>query len=154
MSFLGKYAETLYALMRIVAGFLFLCHGGQKLFGWFGAEKAGEPLMMVAGVIELVGGLLIMIGLFAGIAAFIASGEMAAAYFMAHAPRGFWPIENHGELPALYCFVFLYIAARGSGALSLDRMRRRGTVPVEARGGPDADPAGRHETGVWLPTGC
>ena len=99
MSFLGKYAETLYALMRIVAGFLFLCHGGQKLFGWFGAEKAGEPLMMVAGVIELVGGLLIMIGLFAGIAAFIASGEMAAAYFMAHAPRGFWPIENHGELP-------------------------------------------------------
>ncbi len=126
MSFLGKYAETLYALMRIVAGFLFLCHGGQKLFGWFGAEKAGEPLMMVAGVIELVGGLLIMIGLFAGIAAFIASGEMAAAYFMAHAPRGFWPIENHGELPALYSFVFLYIAARGSGALSLDRMRRRG----------------------------
>lgn len=125
MPFLGRYAETLYAIMRIVAGFLFLCHGGQKLFGWFGADRAADPMMVVAGVIELVGGLLIMLGLFAGIAAFIASGEMAVAYFRAHAPRGFWPIENHGELAALYCFVFLYIAARGSGALSLDRLRRR-----------------------------
>lgn len=126
MPFLARYSETLYALLRIVAGFLFLCHGGQKLFGWFGAEKAAEPLMTVAGVIELVGGLLILLGLFAGLAAFVASGEMAAAYFMAHAPRGFWPIENHGELAALYCFLFLYIAAHGSGRWSLDAMRRRG----------------------------
>jgi putative oxidoreductase len=128
MRFLGKYAETLFAIMRIVAGFLFLCHGGQKLFGWFGAERAGEPLMMAAGVIEFGGGLLIMIGLFASIAAFIASGEMAAAYFMVHAPNSFWPLVNHGELPALYCFVFLYIAAHGSGRWSVDAMRRSTTA--------------------------
>lgn len=127
MRFLGRYAETLFAIMRIVAGFLFLCHGGQKLFGWFGAERAGEPLMMVAGVIEFGGGLLIMIGLFASFAAFIASGEMAAAYFMVHAPNSFWPIVNHGELPALYSFLFLYIAAHGSGRWSVDAMRRRTT---------------------------
>lgn len=125
MRFLGKYAETLFAIMRIVVGFLYLCHGGQKLFGWFGAEKAAEPLMMVAGVIEFGGGLLIMIGLIASFAAFIASGEMATAYFMVHAPHSLWPIVNHGELPAMYAFVFLYIAAHGSGLLSVDAMRRR-----------------------------
>lgn len=125
MRFLAKYAETLYALMRIVAGFLFLCHGGQKLFGWFGGERVAEPLMVVAGVIEFGGGLLIMLGLFASVAAFIASGEMAGAYFMVHAPHGFFPIVNHGELAALYCFVFLYIAAHGSGRWSLDAARRR-----------------------------
>lgn len=128
MRFLGKYAETLFAIMRIVVGFLYLCHGGQKLFGWFGAEKAAEPLMIVAGVIEFGGGLLIMIGLIASFAAFIASGEMAAAYFMVHAPHSFWPIVNHGELPAVYAFVFLYIAAHGSGLLSVDAMRRRSVV--------------------------
>lgn len=126
MRFLGRYAETLYAILRIVAGFMFLCHGGQKLFGWFGAERAAEPLMMVAGVIEFVGGLLIMIGLFTSLAAFLASGEMAGAYFMVHAPHSFWPIVNHGELAALYSFLFLYIAAHGSGPWSIDRMRRRG----------------------------
>jgi putative oxidoreductase len=124
MRFLGKYAETLFGIMRIVVGFLYLCHGGQKLFGWFGADRATEPLMVVAGVIEFGGGLLIAIGLFASFAAFIASGEMAAAYFMAHAPHGPLPIVNHGELPAVYSFVFLYIAAHGAGALSVDRMRR------------------------------
>ena len=128
MRFLGRYAETLFALMRIVVGFLYLCHGGQKLFGWFGAERAGEPLMIAAGVIEFAGGLLIAIGLFAPFAAFIASGEMAAAYFMVHAPHSFWPIVNHGELPAVYCFVFLYIAAHGAGLLSVDAMRRRTSV--------------------------
>lgn len=127
MRFLGKYAETLFAVMRIVVGVLYLCHGGQKLFGWFGAEKAAEPLMVAAGVIEFVGGLLIASGLFASIAAFIASGEMAAAYFMVHAPHAFWPIVNHGELPAIYSFVFLYIAAHGSGRCSLDAMRHRRT---------------------------
>ena len=127
MAFLGRYAEYCYALLRIVSGFLFLCHGGQKLLGWFGAERAGEPMMMVAGVIELVGGFLIMIGLFTTPAAFIASGEMAAAYFMAHAPNGPLPIVNQGELAALYAFLFLYIAARGAGIWSVDRaIRRRG----------------------------
>ena len=126
MRFLSRYTETFYALLRIVAGFLFLCHGGQKLLGWFGAERASEPMMMVAGVIELVGGFLIMIGLFTPIVAFLASGEMAAAYFMAHAPNGPLPIVNHGELAALYSFLFLYMAARGSGRWSVDAMRRRG----------------------------
>ena len=124
MRFLGKYAETLFALMRIVVGFLYLCHGGQKLFGWFGAEKAAEPLMVVAGVIEFVGGLLVMIGLLTSFAAFLASGEMAVAYFMVHAPHSIWPIVNHGELAAVYAFVFLYIAAHGPGRLSVDAMRR------------------------------
>lgn len=129
MRFLGKYAETLFAIMRIIAGFLYMCHGGQKLFGWFGAERAAEPLMVTAGVIEFAGGLLILMGLFASFAAFIASGEMAAAYFMVHAPHSFWPIVNHGELPVLYCFVFLYIAAHGSGRCSVDGMRRRAPAP-------------------------
>jgi putative oxidoreductase len=128
MRFLGRYAEYLYAFLRIVAGLMFLCHGGQKLFGWFGAERVTEPLMMVAGVIELVGGLLIAIGFLASPAAFIASGEMAAAYFMAHAPHSPFPIVNHGELAVLYCFLFLYIAARGSGRLSVDSAMRRGRL--------------------------
>jgi len=80
----------------------------------------------VAGLVELVGGALIALGLFAGIAAFIASGQMAVAYFYAHAPGGFWPIQNKGELAVLYCFVFLFIAARGSGSPSLDGLLRKG----------------------------
>jgi putative oxidoreductase len=128
MRFLGKYADVLYAVLRIVAGLLFLCHGGQKLFGWFGGDKATEPLMMVAGVIEFLGGLLIAIGFFTSIAAFLASGEMASAYFMAHAPHSPIPIVNHGELAVVYCFLFLYMAARGSGPLSIDSARRRSKI--------------------------
>jgi putative oxidoreductase len=128
MRFLGKYADVLYAVLRIVAGLLFLCHGGQKLFGWFGGDKVTEPLMMVAGVIEFGGGLLIAIGFFTSIAAFLASGEMASAYFMAHAPHSPIPIVNHGELAVVYCFLFLYMAARGSGPLSVDSMRRRSKI--------------------------
>jgi putative oxidoreductase len=85
----------------------------------------GNPLMLTAGVIELAGGILIALGLFTSIAAFVASGLMAVAYFKAHALNGFWPIENKGELAVLYCFLFLYLAARGSGALSVDAARRR-----------------------------
>jgi putative oxidoreductase len=118
---LARYADVLFALLRIVAGFLFALHGAQKLFGVLGGTRATEPLFVTAGVIELVGGTLIAIGLLTSVAAFIASGEMAAAYFMVHAPRGFWPILTGGELPALYCFLFLYIAARGAGPLSVDR---------------------------------
>jgi putative oxidoreductase len=125
MRFLGKYADILYAVLRIVAGLLFMCHGGAKLFGWFGQDKVSDPMMMVAGVIELVGGLLIAIGLFTSIAAFVASGEMAAAYFMAHAPHSPIPLVNQGELAVVYCFLFLYMAARGSGRLSVDSARRR-----------------------------
>ena len=126
---LGKYSSFLYALMRIVSGILFACHGAQKLFGSLGGTKQTETLMIAAGVIELVGGILIAVGLFTGYAAFIASGQMAAAYFKSHFPAGFWPIVNRGELAVLYCFVFLYIASRGSGILSIDslfgRARRR-----------------------------
>jgi putative oxidoreductase len=126
-SFLGKYSSHLYAVLRIVAGLMFAMHGSQKLFGTPGA---GHPmplvsLMGVAGVIEFVGGVLIAIGLFTSCAAFVASGEMAVAYFKQHAPSGALPISNHGELAVLYCFVFLYFSARGSGPWSVDELVRR-----------------------------
>jgi putative oxidoreductase len=126
MTFLAKWAEPLYAVLRIVSGFLFAFHGAQKLLGMFGGTKTSDPLMVVAGILELGGGLLIALGLLTVPVAFLASGEMAVAYFKAHFPKAFWPIENGGELAALYCFVFLYIAARGPGIWSLDRMFRRG----------------------------
>ena len=120
---LGKYSNFFYALLRIVAGALFACHGAQKLFGVLGGQKQTETLMLAAGVIEFVGGILIAAGLFASIVAFIAAGEMAVAYFKQHAPGGFWPIVNRGELAVLFCFVFLYVASRGSGILSIDALR-------------------------------
>jgi putative oxidoreductase len=120
---LGKYAGYIYGIMRIVVGFLFALHGAQKLFGVLdGRGWHPDPLMLAAGIIEFVGGSLIAVGLWAGYAAFISSGQMAAAYFMAHAPEGFWPILNRGELAVLYCFIFLYIAARGSGRLSVESL--------------------------------
>jgi putative oxidoreductase len=123
---LGGFEGTFFALLRIVAGFMFAAHGAQKLFGVLGGKKATEPLMMLAGVIEFAGGILIMVGLFTGIAAFIASGQMAAAYFIVHAKQSFWPIENRGELAALYCFLFLYIAAHGAGKWSIDGLKKGG----------------------------
>ncbi len=127
MGFLTKFSPQIYALLRIVAGFLFLCHGGQKLFGWFGGEaQTGVPLMLVAGIIEFGGGLLIAIGFQTRIAAFLSSGLMASAYFMAHAKEGLLPIVNHGELAVIYCFLFLYLAARGSGVWSVDQAMGKG----------------------------
>lgn len=126
MRFLARYTDILYALFRIIFGLLFASHGAQKLFGMFGGEKATAGLPLAAGWIELVCGLMIALGLFTGIAAFIASGTMAVAYFMAHAPGGFWPLVNHGEAAVLYCFAFLYMAARGSGPLSIDSVRTKG----------------------------
>lgn len=124
---LGRFADLFYAALRIVAGVLFACHGAQKLFGVLGGRQmTGNPQMLAAGIIELAGGVLIAFGLIAGWAAFVACGEMAVAYFKAHAPGGFWPIQNGGELAVLYCFLFLFIAARGSGSISLDAMLRRG----------------------------
>ncbi len=126
--FLRKYSEPIYALLRIVVGFLFACHGAQKLFGVLGGidqHGARVPwdqahlLFALASIIEFCGGVLILLGLFASWAAFVAAGEMAVAYFMVHARGGFWPIVNRGELAVLYCFVFLYIAARGAGKWSL-----------------------------------
>jgi len=123
---LGRHAERAYALLRIVAGLLFACHGAQKLFGALGGTAmTSNPMMLVGGIIEFGGGLLIAIGLFTSWAAFLASGEMAVAYFMVHAKGGFWPIINKGELAVVYCFLFLYIAARGSGPSSVDAAMRK-----------------------------
>ena len=123
---LGRYSSYIYALLRMVAGFLFFQHGLQKLFGFPGTQPPVDVMTQVglAGVIELIGGVLIAIGLFTSPVAFIASGEMAVAYFQMHAPRGAWPVMNGGELAALYCFLFLYFAAVGSGKWSVDSMRK------------------------------
>lgn len=130
---LAPFQEPLYALLRIMAGFLFFQHGLPKLLGGFGRNAPVEMFsqLWVAGIIEVFGGAAIALGLYTSLVAFIASGEMAVAYFQAHAPRGFWPIVNNGELAALYCFVFLYFAARGSGRWSLDALRgaRRARSP-------------------------
>jgi putative oxidoreductase len=125
----SNWAGRLLSLLRIVSGFLFMAHGTQKLFGWPTDEpEATAPLlslMGVAGLLEVFGGLLLMLGLFTRPVAFVLAGEMAVAYFMAHAPRGFWPILNRGEVAVLFCFVFLYLAAAGAGPWSLDERRAR-----------------------------
>jgi putative oxidoreductase len=128
----GRYSSTIYALLRIVAGLLFWQHGMPKLFGGFGSRGPAELMsqMGLAGVIETFGGAAIALGVFTSPIAFIASGEMAVAYSQAHLPRGFWPVQNGGELAALYCFVFLYIASVGSGKLRVDAMRQRGRVSL------------------------
>ena len=128
MRFLNRYSEQTFFVLRLVAGLMFTIHGAQKLFGILGGQAmTGVPLMLAAGIIEFAGGLMIALGLFGDVAAFIASGEMAVGYFMAHAKDGWNPIVNHGEAAVLYCFLFLYIAARGTGPYSLDRgFRRRG----------------------------
>jgi putative oxidoreductase len=123
---LGKYSEPIYAIMRVVIGLLFICHGTQKVFGMFGGQvQLAHPRLFTAGVIEIVAGALMTVGLWTSYAAFISSGEMAVAYFTTHAPGGFWPILNRGESAVLYCFIFLYLASRGSGRLSLDALMRR-----------------------------
>jgi putative oxidoreductase len=123
-----RYAPHLYAAFRIVFGLMFLSHGLQKVFGMFGGlalfggqlpSLASEP--GIAGVLELVLGSLIMLGSFTRIAAFVASGEMAVAYFKGHQRTALWPLENQGELAVLFCFAFLYIASRGAGPWSLDK---------------------------------
>ena len=124
---LGPYTATFHALLRIVAGVLFFQHGLPKLFGYPGAGEPAETFSQLwfAGIIEVFGGLAITLGLFTSVVAFIASGELAVAYFQAHAPRGFWPVANGGELAAIFCFVFLYLAATGAGKWSLDSLTRR-----------------------------
>jgi len=125
-TFLGSYAGIAYALVRIVFAFLYLSHGLKWLFGAFGGRPVPlNAMLTTAGVIETVCGTLILIGLLTSWAAFIASGEMAVAYFYAHVPRGsIWPIENGGEITVALCFGFLYIATRGSGPISIDGLRR------------------------------
>lgn len=125
--YLGRWSPQAFALLRIMAGVMFALHGTDKVFGWpSGKYMPDLPVLAVAaGWIELVGGLLIAFGLFAGSAAFIASGTMAVAYFKGHASGGFYPTLNHGELAVLYCFLFLYIATHGAGVWSLDALRKR-----------------------------
>ena len=126
--FLGRYSTYFYALLRIVSGFLFFWHGTQKMLGYPPSQGGGGGMTAqtaIAGSIELIGGFLIMIGLFTSIAAFLASGLMAFAYFLVHFSIGaFLPIVNRGELAVLYCFVFLYIASRGSGVWSVEGIFR------------------------------
>lgn len=131
MNSLTRYAVPFYSIMRFVVGLMFFCHGAQKILGWFTAP--GQPggalplLMVVGGWIEIVAGVLIAVGLFTRIAAFIASGEMAVAFFMMHAKGSFLPIVNKGELAVVYCFLFFYIFLYGPGAWSLDVMLRKTT---------------------------
>lgn len=124
-AFMIGFAAQTHALLRIVTGLLFVCHGGQKLFGYPVAMPFEVPahIVYVAGPIELVGGLLVMIGLFTRWAAFLCSGLMAAAYWTAHGMQALFPIENGGELAVLYCFVFLFLSAHGAGIWSVDAMR-------------------------------
>jgi len=122
---LSRFGGIFYAAMRVVLALIYMAHGVQKVFGTFGGHAVPlNSLLGVAGVLELALGALIALGLFTSWAAFIASGEMAVAYFRAHAPLGQWPIENHGELAVVLCFAFLYIASQGAGRLSVDAARR------------------------------
>ena len=129
MNSLTRYAVPFYSIMRLVIGLMFFCHGAQKIFGWFAppGQQGGHlpPLMMTGGCIEIAGGLLIAFGLFTRLAAFIASGEMAVAFFMMHAKGSILPIVNKGELAVVYCFLFFYIFLYGPGAWSLDVMLRK-----------------------------
>lgn len=129
----GRMSEGALTLLRIVVGFLFFCHGAQKMLGWFGEPGAARmspafpTLIWFAAVLELVGGGLIVLGLCTRPVAFLLCGEMAVAYFKAHAPHGLIPLVNHGELAVLYCFVFLFFAAHGAGPYSIDgALRKKG----------------------------
>jgi putative oxidoreductase len=122
MKFLSGLEPVGYAAFRIVFGFLYMCHGAQKLFGAFGGHaQLHNPLMLAAAIIEFGGGILILLGLLTRFAAFIASGEMAVAYFMMHQPKGFLPIQNGGETAVLYCFAFLFIACHGPGKFAAEK---------------------------------
>ena len=133
---LASYSSPALSLFRIVFGLSLAIHGSSKLFGWPVGPKvpSGACPFWYAGVIELVLGILITIGLATRIAAFIACGEMAVAYFWQHFPKGFWPIGNGGEPAVLFCFAFLALAALGAGAWSVDARRNRGVVGGAGRG--------------------
>lgn len=121
--FMTRFEPHTYAAMRIVTGFLFLFHGSAKLFGWpFGMGELPWHLFWVAGPIEFFGGLAVMLGLFTRPLAFLCSGMAAAAYFVGHASEALLPIQNKGELAALYAFVFLFISAKGAGCFALDNV--------------------------------
>jgi len=125
---MASWSPRMLSVLRIMTGLLFLEHGTQKLLNFPPRANSGPALLSLLGLqglIELVGGILIVIGLFTQSVAFILAGDMAIAYFMAHAPRGFFPLVNGGQLAILFCFVFLYLSAAGSGVWSVDNQRRR-----------------------------
>ena len=129
MNFLSRYADPVYCIMRLIVGLLFACHGGQKILGFPpGGHGPPEGALMIFGAwVELVGGLLVAVGLLTRVAAFISSGEMAVAYFMVHAQMGsFFPIVNKGESAVFYCFAFLFIVFYGPGRWSIDALISRG----------------------------
>ena len=128
-SFYASWTPRLLSVLRIITAFLFIAHGAQKLFGFLAPPGAPTPPLFsqvgIGGILEFFGGLLLLVGLFTRPVAFILSGMMAVAYFQMHAPGGFWPLQNKGELAVLYCFVFLFFSVAGGGEWSLDRLLRR-----------------------------
>jgi len=135
------WAPRVLSILRIVAALIFMEHGTQKLFGFPPSDRPSPELFSLiglAGVLEFVGGALLVLGLFTRPVAFILSGEMAFAYWMAHAPQSFFPVLNGGDAAILYCFVFLYLAAAGGGAWSLDNLRKRSRRDNAAAAGPRA----------------
>ena len=125
---LERWSPYAQGVLRIVTALIYIEHGTQKLFGFPPASSPMPPafsLFWIGGVLEMVGGFLILIGLFTRPVAFLLSGEMAVAYFQFHYPRGFWPVVNEGQPAVLYCFIWLYMSARGAGPWSLDAMLRK-----------------------------
>ncbi|HVP60182.1 MAG TPA: DoxX family protein [Myxococcaceae bacterium] len=135
----SRWSPQLLSILRTMAAFLYLQFGTAKLFAWPGPIMPGGgvaplgSLAGIAGLLELVLGVLLLVGLFTRPAAFTASGEMAVAYFLGHAPHGFWPALNGGTNAVLFCFVWLYISAAGAGPWSLDALRRKSVKPVRTR---------------------
>lgn len=123
----AQWAPQILSITRILAGIMFASHGAQKVLGAFGGVPPGAPgwIIWTAGPLELAGGILLALGLFTRVTAFVCSGLMAVAYFYGHARQGFWPKVNQGEMAVLYCWLFLYLSARGPGAWALDNLRRR-----------------------------
>jgi putative oxidoreductase len=128
-SLYARWTPRLLSVLRIVASFLFIAHGAQKLFGFLAPTGVAAPpafsQMWVGGVLEFFGGISLLVGLFTRPVAFILSGMMAVGYFQMHAPAGFWPLQNKGELAAVYCFLFLFLSVAGGGSWSVDRLLRR-----------------------------
>jgi putative oxidoreductase len=132
MEFLSRHRPTALGVLRILAGLLFMQHGAQKLFGWLGGTQAELfSLMGLAGIFEFFGGLLIVVGFMTRPVALVLMLEMLFAYFTAHLPQGFWPIQNGGELAALYAIIFLYLATAGPGRFAIDDVRREQVVERE-----------------------
>jgi putative oxidoreductase len=145
-SFVDTWSPRVLSILRIVTGFLFMAHGLQKILD-FPSPRATQTVLLsmsgVAGLMELFGGALLLIGLFTRPVSFLLSGEMAFAYFIGHAPQGFWPLLNRGELAALYSFVFLYFAVAGGGTWSLDRVFCGLGLRARSNGGGKLEPTSR-----------